>query len=428
MASIGSSCSIEAPEAQAGPAQLVVAVASYNHAGTIGSVAAAVRDALVQDFGAVPARVVLADGGSTDGSVGRARGALASRAVHAVEVPYALLPEDALTMPYHGLPGRARALRGILTTARDLGVRSCVVLNAGVTTVAPAWVTALAVPVLSHDYDYVSPVYLRHPHEGALTKGLVYPLVRALYGARLRQPAASEFACSGRLVERYLDEDLWERDGAETGIDVWLTSTAAAGGFRLCEVPLGRRDYVPSADAGPDLSTIVAQVVGAVFTDLEAQADVWQRIRGSTPMSIVAGSPETLLAAPTVNVERWIESFQLGYRELRDVWSRVLPPRAIMDLRKLAASPVSSFRLDDALWARIVYDFALGYRLRVLPRDHLLGSLTPLYLGWLASFLQEVRDHPVEAADARIEQLAQGFEEQKPYLVSRWRWPETFRT
>ena len=126
--------------------------------------------------------------------------------------------------------------------------------------------------------------------------------------------------------------------------------------------------------------------------------------------------------------EQIIESFRLGYRELRDVWSWIVPPKTIVDLRHLANTALPVFRFDDELWARIVYDFALGYRLRVLPRDHLLGALTPLYLGWLASFILQTRDGTPEAADARIEQLAVAFEAQKPYLVSRWRWPERFRT
>jgi hypothetical protein len=87
-----------------------------------------------------------------------------------------------------------------------------------------------------------------------------------------------------------------------------------------------------------------------------------------------------------------------------------------------------SFRLDDALWARIVYDFALGYRLRVLARDHLLRSLVPLYLAWLASFVVEVRDRGDEEVDERIERLAAAFEAQKPYLISKWRWPERLRS
>ena len=76
----------------------------------------------------------------------------------------------------------------------------------------------------------------------------------------------------------------------------------------------------------------------------------------------------------------------------------------------------------------LVYDFALGYRLRVLARDHLLQSLVPLYLGWLASFVLQVRDLDAGGVDQRVEDLALAFEAQKPYLISRWRWPERLRT
>jgi hypothetical protein len=106
----------------------------------------------------------------------------------------------------------------------------------------------------------------------------------------------------------------------------------------------------------------------------------------------------------------------------------VLPARTLVDLRKLAGRAAADFRLDDELWARIVYDFALGYRLRVLPREHLLRSLVPLYSGWLASFILQVRELTVEAADQRVDDLAGAFEAQKPHLIARWRWPERLRT
>jgi glucosylglycerate synthase len=64
----------------------------------------------------------------------------------------------------------------------------------------------------------------------------------------------------------------------------------------------------------------------------------------------------------------------------------------------------------------------------VLPRDHLLRSLVPLYSGWLASFILQVRDASLEAVDQRVEDLCAAFELQKPYLISRWRWPERLRT
>ena len=105
----------------------------------------------------------------------------------------------------------------------------------------------------------------------------------------------------------------------------------------------------------------------------------------------------------------------------------MLPPRTIVELRKLTETVPERFRFDDRLWASIVYDFALGYSLRVMPRDHLLRSLTPLYTGWLASFVLQMGSASLERIEERVEQLCRGFESEKRYLISRWRWPERLR-
>jgi len=60
-----------------------------------------------------------------------------------------------------------------------------------------------------------------------------------------------------------------------------------------------------------------------------------------------------------------------------------------------------------------------------MPRDHLLGALAPLYLGWLAAFVMKTRD--AAEVEARVEQLCLVFEAKKPYLIAGWRWPERFR-
>jgi hypothetical protein len=274
----------------------------------------------------------------------------------------------------------------------------------------------------------MAPLYHRHPYEGALTKGIVYPMFRALYGVRLRQPAAGEFACSSRLLDRFLNEDLWDREGAQIGIDLWLGASAVSDDFRIGEAALGIRRHHAHTQETLDLGTTVTQVVGSLFADLENRVERWQRVRGSVPVqqfreSATGSSFQTV----AVDHEKLIESYRLGYRELRDIWTWVLPPRTILDLRRLMDAPAASFRLDDELWARIVYDFALGYRLRVLAREHILRSLVPLYLAWFASFIVEVRDRGEDEVERRLERLCTAFEAQKPYLISKWRWPERLR-
>jgi glycosyltransferase involved in cell wall biosynthesis len=422
MASIGSNSSVQAPDVAVAHADIVVALTSYNDVRTIGAVTRSVQEGLARYLGSSTARIVLADAQSTDGTLDAAREAAGTAAL--VEVAYPA-PAALGDLPYHGHPGRAAALRAILQTAQRLGANACAVLDAGLDAANPEWIERLITPVLVDRFDYVAPYYARRANEGAITKGIVYPMFRALYGARLRQPAAGEFGCSARVVAHVLEQDFWDLDQAHVGIDLWLASAAVCGGFSVCEAPLGVR--VASHDAPADVSTILAQIVGALFTDLERRVDVWQRTRTSLPIPILGSMPDVKVEPSFADVDALIQSFRLGYRELREIWTFVLPPRTIVELRKLTETVPARFHFDDRLWATVVFDFALGYSLRVMPHDHLLRSLMPLYAGWLASFFIQVKGATLAEVDQRVEQLCLGFEAEKRYLIARWRWPERLR-
>jgi hypothetical protein len=329
-------------------------------------------------------------------------------------------------LPYHGEPGRATALRAILQAAQRLDARACAVIDAGLQSVQPDWIERLVAPVLTDGFDYVSPYSVRHANEGALTKAIVSPMFRALYGVRLRQPASSEFGCSARLAAHYLEQDFWEVERAPIGIDLWLAVAAVCGDFRTCESIFGRRS-APSRGMPADLSTTLAQVVGALFADLEHRVDVWQRVRASSAIPVFGTPTLPDTEAPPLNVDALVESFRLGYRELREIWTWVLPPRTIVELRRLTEMTPARLRFDDRMWAGLVYDFAVGYAFRVMPHDHLLRSLTPLYSGWLASFVMQAAGESAEQVEERLEQLCLAFEAEKRHLISRWRWPERLR-
>jgi hypothetical protein len=406
---------------------VVAGLFTYQDAATVGAAARAVREGLAGHFADLPTRLLIVDAGSTDGTLALAREA-SGAAAEVLDVAPSRSAADLLEVPYHGIPGKARALHAFLRTACDLNATACVVFDGGVRTLRPAWVASLTRPVVDERIDYVAPVFARHPYEGALSKGVVYPVIRALYGVHLRQPAAAEFACSGALADYWLRTDVWGRTGAQAGIDIWLTAAAAIGNFRIAEALLGVRAHHAHGEEGLDLPATIVQVVGALFADVERNARVWQRpqVREAVrpPDSPNAALPTE---APAVDPDRLVDAFRLGYRELRDIWTWVLPPRTLVELKKLLEVPARDFRLDDELWARVVYDFAVGYRVRSVARDHLLRSMAPLYSGWLASYVGEVRDAGREAADRRIDALAGAFERQKPYLIARWRWPERLR-
>ena len=124
-----------------------------------------------------------------------------------------------------------------------------------------------------------------------------------------------------------------------------------------------------------------------------------------------------------------LQSFRLErYRSLRDIWRMVLPPVTLMELGRMSLQDGGDGAIRRfALWARVVYDFALAWRMRIIDRDHLLKALTPLYLGWVASHgLRGTRRRFEADARLRIEGLCLAFEMQKSYFISRWRWPDRF--
>jgi hypothetical protein len=171
---------------------------------------------------------------------------------------------------------------------------------------------------------------------------------------------------------------------------------------------------------------VLAQVLGPLFLDVERYAAFWQRARGSQPVSEF-GQPAFVAGPGTaVDVTRLIESFQLGARNLQEVWGILLTPSTLVELRRLALQSAGSFRMPDDTWARIVYDFALGHRLRTINRDQMLRAMTPIYLGWVASYALELEDASPEAVEQRIEKLCMAYENTKSYFVSRWRWPDRF--
>src|SRR6201984_752480 len=166
------------------------------------------------------------------------------------------------------------------------------------------------------------------------------------------------------------------------------------------------------------MSSVLTDVLTPVFADMERNAPFWQRTRVSVPVRVI-GEPLPLDQDSTaVDTHLMLESFQLGNRELQEIWSLVLPPASLFELRKLSRLPAEQFRMPDELWVRIVYDFALAHHLRTISRDHLLRAMTPLYLGWLASYARQV-EAPGATVQNHLESLCTAYENGKPYFVSR---------
>ncbi len=404
-----------------GGADLVVGIPSFNNGRTIGRVATAVSAGLAKYFPQLRAVVVNSDGGSGDGTqqaVMQAHHEDASLLL--LETP--LSATHLLSFPYHGVPGKGSAFRMIFEMAHRLGAKACAVVDSDLRSITPEWIDLLIRPIVVGGYDFVAPSYQRHKYDGTITNSIVYPMTRMLYGHRVRQPIGGEFGISGRLVERYLRHTEWETDIARFGIDIWLTTVALAEGYRVCQSYLGAKLH-DAKDPASDLSSMLEQVVGSVFTLMRDYEDRWQAIEGSRPIETFGFRFDVGLDPVPVNVARMIGVFERGFRDLEEIWKLVLRQETYAGIRTLAESASSGgvFHLPDDLWVRTVFDFACAFQQPPVARGVLLRSLTPLYIARVASFVVETEYMVADEVEQRIELLCRAFERNKPLLAAQWR-------
>jgi glucosylglycerate synthase len=304
----------------------------------------------------------------------------------------------------------------VLALAAASQARACLVVHGDLAALEANAVGILAEPVLLGKSDLVMPVYPHGKYDGLMNKSVLAPLSRALYGRRVRFPLAFDFCVGANLMSKLVEDTKHEPNL------LWPANVVAMNGGQIGQAAL---NVMHSSQAdGLDLSDILAEFAGSLFQEAEACAAQWQRVRGSQAVQRFGDPPVSKEDAESIDPRPMVESFALGSRNLEEVWRLVLPPATMLELKRLARLDPAQFRISDAMWARIVYDFALAYRMRRLSRTHVLGALTPLYLGWVASYTQEAGRASAQEADHRIEQMARAYEEQKPYFVSRWRWPE----
>jgi hypothetical protein len=400
-----------------GPVEIIVGIPSYNNARTIGQVVQAAHAGLLKYFPDQRTLIVNSDGGSTDAT--REVVEKSHPDIQALLMSHELHPVHRLTTPYHGLPGKGSAFRTIFRIAELVGARACAVVDSDLRSITPEWFDLLLRPVLEREFDYVAPYYKRHKYDGTITNSIVYPLTRALYGRRVRQPIGGEFGISGRLVRHFLTRDVWSTDVARYGIDIWMTTTAIAENFRVCQSYLGAKLH-DAKDPGADLSAMLVQVVGSVFSLMETYQDTWRNVLGSLPAPMFGFPFEVGLEPLPINVPRMVASFVQGCRDLRPIYEQILSPALTNQLLACVALPLEEFFLADALWVAVIYDFALAYHRRVIDREHLVKSLTPLYLGWVASFARQTENETAFQVQDRIEKLCLVYEQLKSYLITQW--------
>ena len=400
-----------------GEVDILVGLPTHNNAKTIAPVIRAIQAGILKCFPRERAVIINADGGSQDGTPELVLGASIDD-VWSVSKVYALRTLHAISTQYGRTPEPGTALRTILAAADLLRAKACVVVSPDSTTIEPDWLQRLVAPVYHDNFDLVSPIYRRQKFEGVLMRNLLYPMTRAIYGYRVREPYASEFAISGRLATDFLAQETWNHEWGRMGGEISLTITAISGNYRVCQSFLGTKAQADRSAS--DLVAAMRRTVGALFASLDSSFPLWSTIAGSQPVPTLGAQSEVMLEPVRVNRKRLREMFATGVAQLEPVFQSILSASTLSELQRVATLDVSEFNYPADVWAKTVFEFAASYHKSVISRDHIVQALVPLYRGRTLTFLLENGDASGEDIERSVESLCGEFERLKPYLVEVW--------
>jgi glycosyltransferase involved in cell wall biosynthesis len=399
----------------------MVGIPSFGNAETIGYVVRAATAGMVQYFPDLKPILVNSDGGSPDDTP---RVAVSTESPDYIEKVILVSPRHKLqriTFTYQGISGKGTAVRALFEVARELKAKAFVMVDSDLRSIVPEWIELLAGPILKGGYDFVAPMYARFKYDGTITNNIAYPLTRALYGARIRQPIGGEFAVSGDLVQRYLELGTFDELTARFGIDIWMTHSAINEGFAVCQARLGAKIH-DAKDPASDLGPMFRQVVGTLFRLAGVYEDRWLRVRGSH--AIPEYGFERVIAPEVIDVNhaKLIDNFESARLAQRQVWDQML---AAEQFERVMAMEIpeapADFHFPPELWIRCLYDTMVAFHRPGADREQLLAALTPLYFARTAGFIAETLEMTTDQAERVIDAQAREFEDLKPYLVTRWK-------
>jgi glycosyltransferase involved in cell wall biosynthesis len=390
-------------------AEIVVSIPSYNEADNISYPTVKAAEGLTQYFSDKKTVIINCDNNSNDGT----RDAFLNTETDVPKI-YISTPE--------GVKGKGNNFKNLFRKVIELGAESIIVVDADLKSITPQWIKHLGEP-LESDFGFVAPLYVRHKYDGTITNSIAYPLTRALYGRRVRQPIGGDFGFSGSLAEIYNLSETWSDAVSQFGIDIWMTTLAMNNGIPICQAFMGRPKIHKPKDPGASLGPMFRQVVGTIFDMMKTYAPFWKRVKWSKPTSIYGFGLGEVEMPPPVNVdqETLYNKMADGFDEQLDLWQEVFTEEVFNKVCEIREINQDKFDFPTGLWVKVLYNMAVAYKNNVGgDTDALLDSLIPLYFGKTLSFVKKTERMSIQQAEEFIDNEAVIFEETKPYLIESW--------
>lgn len=389
-------------------ADIIVGIPSYNEADSIALPTDIASQGLMEYFPRKKAVIINVDNNSRDGT----KDAFMNTPTKVPKV-YVSTPS--------GVKGKGSNLKNLFEATFELGAKAVIVIDADLKSITPHWIQYLGEPLFL-EYDYVSPLYLRHKYDGSITNHIAYPLLRTLFGLRVRQPIGGDFGISGRMAMAFLSEKYWSESISNYGIDIWMTAIAIARRFKVCQAFLGSPKIHRPKDPANDLGPMFTEVIITLFDLMKEYEYQWKYITESLPSSIFGFGLSVDEKIPEINVnkEALYKKFVSGGKQYNEIWEKVIPLPEMVKIKEIKEMSCGQMYCPTDLWARILFNFAITYWDGEIPRSKTIEALIPLYYLRVLSFVNKTINMNLRECEEYFEAINRVFEKEKYYLIDRW--------
>jgi glycosyltransferase involved in cell wall biosynthesis len=310
--------------------------------------------------------------------------------------------------------GKGFAVKLLLELVKKLGPRAVLVDDADLKSITPDWVKYQLDPIFE-GYDFVAPHYSRYKYDASITNNICYPLIYGLFGENIRQPIGGDFAFSKEYAD-YLLNTRWTKNTPLFGIDIFMTTEAVLGGFKVCESNLGVKIH-RAKDPGKSLSPMFRQVVSTIFKVIIDNKPKLKKMKKIKEIPMFGGKHLKEPEAFDVDMEGVKKRMVDGYREYKPMIKKCLPPE---DFNKIKSCVMyNKIHVSDSWWAKIVYDYIVAFKKYEKKSSSVLKSLVPLWFGRIYTFMKETMEMKEEEAEEVILKQAEAFYEQRDYLLKK---------
>lgn len=379
-------------------AEIIVGIPSYNEADSISFPTDVASRGLSNYFSDKNSVIINVDNNSPDGT----KDAFMNTPTKVPKIYISTPP---------GVKGKGNNFKNLFEAAVELNAKAVVVVDSDLKSITPQWIQYLGEPLFA-GFNYVTPIYVRHKYDGSITNHIAYPLLRTLYGLRVRQPIGGDFGFSGRMARAFLSEKLWTDKIGNFGIDIWMTSIAIVRRFKVCQTFLGSPKTHRTKDPAKHLGPMFIQVIMTIFDLMIDFEYLWKDTTESWPSSIFGFGLGIEEKPPAVDVDTGAlyDSFMSGFEKYGELWDKIIHPAEFMEVNKIKQMSKDQFYYASDLWARILFSFAIAYRNNETPREQIIESMIPFYHSRILSFVNKTGHMDIKECEEYFEAINRVFE------------------